>query len=198
MTETDKIKAQLAKAGVDISFFGDDLTMEQLEAITGSVELATQIVSDLRKWDLPVTEDNVRDTFTAMNLAGTLKAPSDGAIKYMLDNGLEPTIENLYRAEFSGSAMYQGNTGESVDISDFSDQVENVIRQAGYPVSDQIKADCQWMIENDIPLTEENFKYMEALKGVELPIDNEQVMEQIAVAVSEGERPGKCTADHGL
>lgn len=148
-----------------------------------------RIVSDLRKWDLPVTEDNVRDTFTAMNLAGTLKAPSDGAIKYMLDNGLEPTIENLYRAEFSGSAMYQGNTGESVDISDFSDQVENVIRQAGYPVSDQIKADCQWMIENDIPLTEENFKYMEALKGVELPIDNEQVMEQIAVAVSEGERP---------
>lgn len=42
VTETDKIKAQLAKAGVDISFFGDDLTMEQLEAITGSVELATQ------------------------------------------------------------------------------------------------------------------------------------------------------------
>ncbi len=189
VTETDKIKAQLAKAGVDISFFGDDLTMEQLEAITGSAELATQIVSDLRKWDLPVTEDNVRDTFTAMNLAGTLKAPSDGAIKYMLDNGLEPTIENLYRAEFSGSAMYQGNTGESVDISDFSDQVENVIRKAGYPVCDQTKADCQWMIENDIPLTEENFKYMEALKGVELPMDNEQVMEQIAVAVSEGERP---------
>lgn len=189
VTETDKIKAQLAKAGVDISFFGDDLTMEQLEAITGSVELATQIVSDLRKWDLPVTEDNVRDTFTAMNLAGTLKAPSDGAIKYMLDNELEPTIENLYRAEFSGSAMYQGNTGESVDISDFSDQVENVIRQAGYPVCDQTKADCQWMIENDIPLTEDNFKYVEALKGVELPIDNEQVMEQIAVAVSEGERP---------
>ena len=189
VTETDKIKAQLAKAGVDISFFGDDLTMEQLEAITGSEELATQIVSDLHKWDLPATEDNVRDTFTAMNLAGTLKAPSDGAIKYMLDNELEPTIENLYRAEFSGSAMYQGNTGESVDISDFSEQVENVIRQAGYPVCDQTKADCQWIIENDIPLTEENFKYMEALKGVELPIDNEQVMERIAVAVSEGERP---------
>lgn len=34
VTVTDKIKAQLAKAGVDISKFGDDLDLEQLAQIT--------------------------------------------------------------------------------------------------------------------------------------------------------------------
>ena len=47
VTETDKIKAQLAKAGVDISFFGDDLDLAQLETITGSAQLAAQLVQAL-------------------------------------------------------------------------------------------------------------------------------------------------------
>lgn len=34
VTETDKIKAVLAKAGVDISIYGDDLSREQLTDIT--------------------------------------------------------------------------------------------------------------------------------------------------------------------
>ena len=34
LTVTDKIKAVLAKAGVDISIFGDDLSVEQLEQAT--------------------------------------------------------------------------------------------------------------------------------------------------------------------
>lgn len=189
VTETDKIKAQLAKAGVDISFFGDDLDLEQLQAITGSAELAVQIASELQRHDLPVTEDNVRDAYNALNLAGMLEAPGDGAIKYLLDNGLAPTIENLYRAEHSGSGLYRRESWESVDISTFMGQVENVIRQAGFAADEQTKADCQWMIDNDIPLTEENLKYLRALKEMEFPMNVRDVTEQIAVAVAEGARP---------
>lgn len=49
VTVTDKIKAQLAKAGVDISKFGDDLDLEQLAQITGSPELAVQIANSRGK-----------------------------------------------------------------------------------------------------------------------------------------------------
>lgn len=189
VTETDKIKAQLAKAGVDISFFGDDLDLEQLQAITGSAELAVQIASALQRQDLPVTEDTVRDAYHALNLAGALEAPGDGAIKYLLDNGLLPTIENLYRAEHSGSNLYRNESGESVNIDAFLDQVETVIRQAGFEADEQAKADCQWMIDNEIPLTEENLKYLRALKGMEFPIEAGEVTERIAVAVAEGARP---------
>ena len=41
----------------------------------------------------------------ALSLAQTLQTPGDGAVKYMLDNGMEPTIGNLYKAEYSGSAV---------------------------------------------------------------------------------------------
>ena len=60
VTVTDKIKAQLAKAGVDISKFGDDLDLEQLAQITGSPELAVQIANSLREADLPLADDNFK------------------------------------------------------------------------------------------------------------------------------------------
>ena len=44
ITETDKIKAVLAKAGVDISVYGDDLDEESLKEITGSEALASMIM----------------------------------------------------------------------------------------------------------------------------------------------------------
>ena len=43
VTVTDKIKAQLAKAGVDVSAMGDSLTKEQLEAIGGSLAAAKEL-----------------------------------------------------------------------------------------------------------------------------------------------------------
>ena len=87
VTETDKIKAQLAKAGVDISFFGDDLDYEQMAAITGSEALARQLAQAMKEADLPCTEENVRGVMEALSLAQTLQTPGDGAVKYMLDNG---------------------------------------------------------------------------------------------------------------
>lgn len=189
VTEIDKIKVELAKAGVDLSFLGDDLDYEQLEAITGSAALAGQLVSAMREADLPASEDNVKDMIETVSMAGELQAPGDGAIKYLLDNQLEPTVENLYKAEFSGSNMYQAKSDETVDISSFSDQVESVIRQAGLTVSDETVSDSKWLLENEIPLTAENLQYYELLKNGSFPIDMKTLSEQIASAIAEGGRP---------
>lgn len=189
VTEIDKIKVELAKAGVDLSFLGDDLDYEQLEAITGSAALAGQLVSAMREADLPASEDNVKDMIETVSMAGELQAPGDGAIKYLLDNQLEPTVENLYKAEFSGSNMYQAKSDGTVDISSFSDQVESVIRQAGLTVSDETVSDSKWLLENEIPLTAENLQYYELLKNGSFPIDMKTLSEQIASAIAEGGRP---------
>lgn len=189
VTETDKIKAQLAKAGVDISFFGDDLDMEQLEAIAGNPELALQLAQTLKQADIPCTEENIRDAMEAVALAGMLETPGDGAIKYMLDNELEPTIENLYKAENSGCGSYQTAGELPIDMSTFMDQVERIIEQAGLSVDERTLADSQWMLENEIPLNEENLKFLEALRNLTLPLDAAAVMESVATAISEGGRP---------
>lgn len=189
VTETDKIKAELAKAGVDISFFGDDLSVDQLEAIAGSPELARQLVETMKKADLPVTEENVKETVEALQMADKIGHLEDGAIKYMLDNQLDPTIENLYKAEYCGSSNYQGANQESVDISSFTSQVEDVIRQAGLQVNSQTMSDSKWLLENEVPLTPENLQYLQDLKQETFSMGDTAVMDYIAMAVSEGKRP---------
>lgn len=187
VTVTDKIKAQLAKAGVDISCFGDDLDLSQMEEITGSVELAAQLASALHKMDLPFTEENIKDTIEALDMAKSLETPGDGAMKYMLDNHLKPTIENLYKAEYSGSASYR--QGPGIDISSFTGQIEDVIQQAGLKVNEQTMSDSKWLLENDIPLTGENLKAMEAMREIKTPLDQENLVSAAAAAISEGRRP---------
>ncbi len=187
VTVIDKIKAQLAKAGVDVSAFGDDLTLEQLETLAGNPELAMQLAQALKQADLPCTEDNMKDALEAVKQAGVLERPSESAIKYLLDNDMKPTIENLYKAEHSGN--YRMDVVCHIDISPFIDQVEKIIRQAGLEVNNQTIEESQWMLENVIPLNEENLKYVHELCNMTLPMDEQALIESITVAVSEGNRP---------
>lgn len=187
VTETDKIKAQLAKAGVDISCFGDELDAAQLEAIAGSPELARQLANAMKEADIPYTEENVKDAIEAMQLAGSVHSLGDGARKYLLANELPPTIENLYKAEHSGGS-YRPDA-ESIDISSFTEQVERVIRQAGFEINSQTMSDSKWMLENDIALTAQNLKYLEGLKQAHFPVEAATVIEAITSAIAEGGRP---------
>lgn len=184
VTVTDKIKAQLAKAGVDISAFGDDLDFEQLAQITGSPELAAQIADSLREADLPLTDDNFKQIAETVDMADSLSSLDDGAVKYLIDNQLEPTVQNIYFARHSASAGYM--PAEQQDISSFLPQVKNVIASAGLEVNDDTIATSKWMLENDIPLTKENLTYAQALRQTGLTTSAENVAALAAEAVSEG------------
>lgn len=184
VTVTDKIKAQLAKAGVDISAFGDDLDFEQLAQITGSPELAAQIADSLREADLPLTDDNFKQIAETVDMADSLSPLDDGAVKYLIDNQLEPTVQNIYFARHSASAGYM--PAEQQDISSFLPQVKNVIASAGLEVNDDTIATSKWMLENDIPLTKENLTYAQALRQTEFTTSAENVAALAAEAVSEG------------
>ena len=184
VTVTDKIKAQLAKAGVDISKFGDDLDFEQLAQITGSPELAVQIANSLREADLPLTDDNFKQIAETVDMADSLSPLDDGAVKYLIDNQLEPTVQNIYFAEHSASAGYI--PAEQQDISSFLPQVKNIIVSAGLEVNDDTIATSKWMLENDIPLTKENLTYAQALRQTELTTGSEAVAGLSAEALGEG------------
>jgi len=189
VTVTDKIKAQLAKAGVDVSVMGDSLSKEQIEAISGSVAAANQLEQAFAKLDLPATKENMTEGLEALNQAGELTKPSDGAIKYMLDNGLLPTIANLFMAEFSGSAGYLPPDDKEIDFDSLKGQIEQVITQAGEKVNEATLKEARWMVASEVPLTAENFSYVQKLRGLELPMEQSQVVQGIATAVAEGQRP---------
>lgn len=184
VTVTDKIKAELAKAGVDISCFGDDLDMKQLAEITGSPELARQLVQAIREEDLPLSGENIRQTAETVALAGSLSAPDDDTIKYLLDNGLAPTAQNLYVAEHSGSGGTKA--AEQLNVSSFLPQIKTVILEAGLPVNDETIETSRWMLEQDIPLTKEKLSYAYDLRREELSTQPEQVAKLAAQAIREG------------
>lgn len=185
VTVTDKIKMQVAKGGGDVSCFGDDLSKAQLEEMAGSTALAQQLERKMREADLPVTEENLATCEQAYEQAATLQGLSDGGLKYMLDNQLEPTIENLYKAAHSGSVNYAGPTAE-VDITGMQAQVENIIMEAGLQVNEQTIADSKWLMQNDIALTVDNLSYLTDLKAYIGMVSEEGLTNAIVTAVAEG------------
>lgn len=189
VTEMDKIKMELAKAGVDISIFGDTLDSRMLEEMTGSVAAARQVEAAIEEAGLPATEENVADIQETLEQAADLTTCSDEAVKYMLDNELEPTVENLYKAQHSSGIMPQQDMAITLDDS-LTGQVSQVIMQAGRSVDDTTLAVSQWMLENQIPLTAENLNYVMDLKDMKLPPEVDQVMGAVIQAVTEGGRPG--------
>jgi len=190
VTEMDKIKMELAKAGVDISVFGDVPDAEKLEELAGSAGAARQLEAAMKEADVPATEENMTDCQDAMQQAADLTSCSDEAVKYMLDNDLSPTVENLYMAQHctGGAAGQPGAAGMQVD-EELKDQIAQVITQAGRVVNDTTLSYSQWMIEQQIPLTAENLNYVLDLKEAELPPQEAQVMEAMAEAMAEGQRP---------
>lgn len=199
VTVVDKIKMQLAKAGVDISYFGDRLSAKQLEEVAGGTAAAQQLAGKIEQQaDVPLTEDNVREFKEAVWQASELHELEDCALKYMLQNELEPTIANLYQAQYStSSAVYDSQVGPNGWNDNFSDtdflnmegQVLNVIVQSGRQDTQAAMDDSKWLIQNEIALTAENLNELKQIKELELPMEKETVIDKIIIGMAEGRRP---------
>ena len=194
VTVTDKIKAVLARAGVDISVYGDSLSAAELEEITGSTAVATQIEAELRKADLPTTEANITDGVKAYEAAEEMLPLDDATKEYLLKNEWEPTIQNIYKAAHSGVST-KGNT--QIDFTALEKQIEQVIKNAGLEVSAESKESCQWLIQKTIGLTVTNLQYLDGLNKLSQKVakedgnglDMQQVIARIMEAIRDGRRP---------
>lgn len=195
ITEMDKIKAVLAKAGVDISIYGDDLSVEQMAEITGSLALAQQMEGQLRQNDLPVTKENTQDMVNAYTQAASMTEVSEDAIAYLMKNNLPPTIDNLYRAQYCGtntSLAYQTEQGPSdTDLAAMQEQMKQILEEAGFTADEASLDICNWMVKNDIALTPDNIAYAKELHALDdtLQEDKEFVIDAMTQAIKEGQRP---------
>ena len=189
VTVVDKIKVELAKAGMDISVFGDTLDAEQIEKIAAGAGEARQLEIAMAQADLPLTQENLADCQDAMEQAADLAICNDEAVKYMLDNELPPTVENLYMAQHSIGGT-SGRQPESVDLDEnLKSQIAKIITEAGLAVNDASLSCSQWMMEQQIPLTAENLAYAMDLKNAALPPSEDQVVAAMTEAMAEGQRP---------
>ncbi|MBQ7360596.1 MAG: hypothetical protein IJW63_10950 [Lachnospiraceae bacterium] len=183
VTIVDKIKAEMAKGGAHVVGYTDTLDQDVLEEIAGSTGYAN-----------------------AMAKAQQLTPLTEGQMGYMLDNQMQPTIDDLYKAQFSGAdrgsrgsgAFYREDTkgyfakkATGVDLEEIQGQIEQILTQAGMEVSEETLKQASFLIEHTIPLTASNMQDLSQLQGLELPVSEELVKRAIFAAALEGKEAGQ-------
>ncbi len=228
----DRMKVKLAEAGLDVAGYTDTVSSAKVEQITGSVSRAAKITSDVPKTgmdvkeisereikpavldekeiakelkgaDLPATDENIRDIREAFEIAALLKPPTDASIGYMVENSLEPTIANVYEAQYStgstGSARHAGyfydgdlpylaaagNGIAQTGDDSINGQIKEVIEDAGFEADEETLKDAEHLVESGIPLTKDTIRLFEDIKAIDLNPD----IREMTRAIAEGKRP---------
>lgn len=186
VTNLDKIKIRMAEAGITIAGFNDDLSAEQISEVVGSLGLANTISNALSIGDIPATEDNVAEAMKAISLSESLQPLSDEAMKYMLVNNLEPTIENLYKAEYSSGVDYFENSSAKEGVWDeLKSQAEEIVEKSHVIREDGLAA-AEWIVKHDVMLTPDTIDRYDELSKLELPLKAEDALKSITAALGDG------------
>lgn len=200
VTILDKIKTTLAKSGVDIPGYTDDLSTDEIAEITGSTGYAIAIENSLRDNQLPVSSDNVESIDEIVKLSESVEEPSSDAKRFIINNDLDLTVKNLYMANHSSSESnaggkagfykdatgYVGKNPTELNFDELKPQVEKIITDSGLEVTDESLTDAKWLIEKDIPLTKENLEKLSDMNSISFPIDPQVVADASAAAIADG------------
>lgn len=218
VTIMDHIKANMAESGVIIEGFNasGDIPLEKLEEITGDAGYAQAIAHAFSQNDIPLTQENVKNTMEAVAIGDKLTSLGEDMKQYLLENELPPTIDNLYKAMYSVSGQMQneqggyfaddmpgyygkaqqwkqeestGESGEKYAGDGLDRQVEKMLQNADIPVTEETKKQAFFLLEKGILLTEENMKNLQALDAMKLPASREELLSAAAQAIRDGKNP---------
>ncbi|MCR4590716.1 MAG: DUF6240 domain-containing protein [Lachnospiraceae bacterium] len=226
VTGLDRIKVILAESGVNVAGFTDTVDRETAAEITGSVAAANKITSEtpvnsglfkdeeaLKDYaaagfeaaDLPKTDENIRSAVNAFRTAAKIEPLDAGSMEYLLSNAEEPTIENVYMAEHSGSGSgsggakgyfdnegtgYLSEIAENDDLEALSGQIESIIENAGLEPDENIRKDAEYLIKAGFALNPDTLNLYEDLKSLAFPLKAGDVMQEICEAVARGDEAG--------
>lgn len=205
VTIVDHIKAALLQGGTQVVGYTDNLGEEKLADITGSSTFAMELQKQFTEHDIPLTEENIQAVTDAWHTMEEIGELPEGAVKYLIENELPPTVENLYLAKFSAGddgsrqgkgyyaegavAGYYVKKPEAIDYEQLMPQMEKVIEEAGFSVSDATRNGAKWLIEKGIPLNVHTFSHLQKLWEMKLPEKSSDFLNAAAAAIADGKTP---------
>lgn len=216
VTIVDKIKAALLKGGKQVVGYTDTIDGESLARITGSESFARELQKQFAEQDIPLTEENIEETVTTYEQLSSVSALSEDTMRYLVENQLDITPENIYFAIHAGAAG-SGRTGqgyyragemdgyyvkkpETVEYESLMPQIEHVIQEAGLSVDEEAVSDAKWLIEKGIPFNTDNLTKLHELEKMTFPVSEEDFLKAAAIAISDGRavRNADLTAEESL
>lgn len=203
VTIVDQIKASLLQAGVSITGYTDTLDRETLTEITGDAGLAQEMSDAFSQAGVSLTQETAQAAMQALGEASLLQPPGEKTLQYMVEGGMEPTLQNLYLAQYSsraeggrqGGGYYREETGylmkkaEGTDWESLKPQIDQVIEEAGLEQTEGAEDAAEWLISRSIPLTKETLTSYLELKQITLPQQKKEWFSAMATAVSDGKAP---------
>lgn len=203
VTIVDHIKAEMAKSGKVVAGYNDDLSQEKLTQILGSVSLAKEVEQSFKKADMPINEENIATVKEALDKSVQVTELDDAGKKYMLENSLEPTVENIYRASFSaqgdGSKQskgyfsqempgYYAKKAELADLPAMEPQIAKSIEKMdlGTQTKEESMEQAKWLISKGVPLTEQTMHRLQDILKISFPLKEKDVIDAAVNAIAGG------------
>lgn len=214
VTIVDEIKVKLAEAGVEVAGYNDDLDVEKIEQIAGSRIDANALVNELsqalKESDMPVTQENIEELVKAIAEGSSIETISEDAIKYMVENQKAPTIENIYKAQYSSAGSmkqaqgyysegagsygkYFARKADTINWDNLKTQLVSVVKQAGLDTDKETKAqaieNAKWLVASGIELNEKNLALVTELKNITLPLAQNELVNMCVTAMKNKKAP---------
>ena len=135
---------------------------------------------------MPVTEATVNKVNQAVEFAGNLSGMSESVQYYMIKFQKEPTIENVYMAQYSAGNVKATPISDTV-WGNLTKSANQVCVNAGLPMNEENLRNARWLTEHGLPLTPDNLVRMNVLDDVKMRTP-EEVAELAVGAMADGKQ----------
>lgn len=168
LTVAERIEIELAAHCKDYVPNGS-IDIDDIRAVYGDTGRTYEIANALKEQGLNITAENIAQIENGLEMAGELGEITPEMSAYLLKNDLSVSIENVYKAQYSGADTGNGYGNETVGEADWeqlSVQIEEKLETVGIPANQKNMQDARWMIENHIPVTASNILKMQDIHSM--------------------------------
>ena len=172
VTVYERIQIELMAYCEDYNMPGISGNKEKLKEVLGSEAVANAV-------------DRVKD----LKSTGSL---SDDTKKYIIENNLAPTLDNVYKAVHSGQGSHAQNMTLNLDSTQWQQlepQVASFFEKNGFENNSENIESAKWIISRNLPLNVDNMNTLNDLNNVDFASDEfvANLEENIAKTVALGE-----------
>lgn len=147
-----------------------------------------EVEQKLVEANLPVTDESVRKIMAALSIYGSVGELTEGTIEGLINKNLAPSLANIYKAQYSSHTLEKDSQMNDQVLEELLPQIREVIQNAGYEANQMNLNRANWLLEREIPLTEENLQYYISLKEGSLP-EVAELLDKILQSMKEGLAP---------
>ena len=191
VTVVDRIKLMLMAYNENYQEFAGAFQHADKDSVDSEGNLSTKVAVALSDSYMPVTEDNVTDVVSTTEMAKDVAEHMplcDEAKAYLIGNHMEPTIENVYKANHS--TVNNGyKSGLAADQwEQLKPQVTKIVEQSGLEETEKVYEDAKWLIANELPVTKENLVLKNQLDELTYDYEENKVVDDAVTSMAAGNK----------